>query len=110
MVIAVAVYLHTKIAHECNVDKFTSSYVTKHQYLTATNSSTHASLQTYGLFVHGQHDTSPTHSTNEDQRTAVIAIVVYLNSKIWTSKLLLWCMFGHHIIQDEITIETQVMN
>ena len=68
MVIAVAVYLHTKIAHECNVDKFTSSYVTKHQYLTATNSSTHASLQTYGLFVHGQHDTRSIHSTNGDRR------------------------------------------
>ena len=71
---------------------------------------THSNICTYGLFVHGHHNNSPTHSTNEDQRTAVIAIVVYLNSKIWTSKLLLWCMFGHHIIQDEITIETQVMN
>ena len=40
-------------------------------------------MQTYGLFVQGQHDTRSIRSTNEDQQRAVIAIiVVYVDSKM----------------------------
>ena len=43
----------------------------------------HTAMQTYGLFVQGQHDTRPIRSTNEGQKRAVIAIiVVYVDSKM----------------------------
>ena len=43
--------------------------------ITRSNLSTHAATQTYALFVQGQHETHHIHSTNDDQRRAVIAIV-----------------------------------
>ena len=43
------------------------------QSITLSNAT--KTIQTYGLFVHGQHDVCAIHSTNENQRKAVIAIV-----------------------------------
>ena len=40
-------------------------------------------MQTYGLFVQGQHDTRSIRSTNQDEQRAVIAIiVVYVDSEM----------------------------
>ena len=40
---------------------------------------THKAIQTYALVVHGQRNAHSIHSTNEDERRAVIAIVVQWN-------------------------------
>ena len=48
-------------------------------YTTTSNLCTHTAIQTYDLFVQGRHDSRFIHSTNKDQRRAVIAIVVYLD-------------------------------
>ena len=75
------VYLDSKMTH---MGKMTTSYCVKHQLITPSNAITHThkAIQTYALFVHGQRDTRFKHSTNEDQRRAVIAIVVHLDSKM----------------------------
>ena len=58
-------------------------YVLLRTSITCSNSSTHAAMQTYVLFVQGQHDAHFIHLSNEDQRRGVIAIIVHVLDSTW---------------------------
>ena len=76
---AASSYLGSKIV--CEIATSCILHQTPIEHL---NSSTHTAIETYVLFVQGQHDTSFIHSTNKDQHRAVIIVIVV-------------CAFGQHV-------------
>ena len=51
--------------------------------ITRSNLSTHAAMQPYVLFAQAQHDVHFIHSTKEDKRRGVTAIIVYFLDSTW---------------------------
>ena len=73
------VYLGSKIVCE-----MATSCILHQTPIEHLNSNRHTAIETYVLFVQGQHDTSFIHSTNKDQHRAVIIVIVV-------------CAFGQHV-------------